>query len=54
MFYPVQTAAHSTITGRRMVRKELDTIYYGREKQSLCAVGCARLRYREHQAGLFV
>ncbi len=54
MFYPVQAAAATALSLGDDWFKELNAIYYGREKQAcalLDALGCS---YRPHQAGLFV
>ena len=54
MFYPVQAAAATALSLGDDWFKELNAIYYGREKQAcalLDALGCP---YRPHQAGLFV
>ena len=54
MFYPIQAAADTALALGEEWFKELNDIYYGREKQAyelLDALGC---KYREHQAGLFV
>ena len=54
MFYPIQAAADTALALGEEWFKELNDIYYGREKQAyelLDALGC---RYRKGQAGLFV
>ena len=54
MFYPIQAAAATALSLGEEWFKELNDIYYGREKQAyelLDALGC---RYRKGQAGLFV
>lgn len=54
MFYPIQAAADTALSLGEDWFKELNDIYYGREKQAyelLDALGCS---YRTGQAGLFV
>ncbi len=54
MFYPVQAAAETALSLGEEWFKELNAIYYEREKQGyalLDALGCT---YMPHQAGLFV
>ena len=54
MFYPIQAASETALALGEEWYKELNEIYYGRERQAyalLNALGCS---YREHQAGLFV
>ena len=54
MFYPVQAASETALSLGEEWFKELNAIYYGREKQAyelLDALGC---RYRKNQAGLFI
>ena len=54
MFYPIQAAADTALSLGADWYKQLNDIYYGREKQAyalLDALGCT---YRPHQAGLFV
>ena len=54
MFYPIQAAADTALSLGEDWFKELNDIYYGREKQAyelLDALGCS---YRKGQAGLFV
>ena len=52
MFYPIQAASATALSLGEEWFKELNAIYYGRERQAyelLEALGC---RYRKHQAGL--
>lgn len=54
MFYPIQAAAETALSLGEEWFRELNEIYYAREKQGyalLDALGCT---YREHQAGLFI
>lgn len=54
MFYPIQAAADTALSLGEEWFKELNDIYYSREKQGyelLDALGC---RYRKGQAGLFI
>ena len=54
MFYPIQAASATALSLGEEWFKELNAIYYGRERQAyelLEALGC---RYRKHQAGLFI
>lgn len=54
MFYPIQAAAETALSLGEDWFKELNEIYYAREKQGyalLDALGCT---YRPHQAGLFI
>ena len=54
MFYPLQAASETALALGEEWFKELNGIYYAREKQAyelLDALGC---RYRKNQAGLFI
>ena len=54
MFYPIQAAADTALALGEEWFKELNDIYYGREKQAyelLDALGC---KYQKGQAGLFI
>ena len=54
MFYPIQAAAETALSLGDDWFKELNAIYYEREKEGyalLDALGCS---YRPHQAGLFI
>ncbi|MDE6778164.1 MAG: aminotransferase class I/II-fold pyridoxal phosphate-dependent enzyme [Alistipes sp.] len=54
MFYPIQAAAETALSLGEEWFRELNEIYYAREKQGyalLDALGCT---YRKHQAGLFI
>lgn len=54
MFYPIQAAAETALLLGEEWFRELNAIYYEREKQGyaiLDALGCS---YRPHQAGLFI
>ena len=54
MFYPIQAAAETALALGEEWFRELNAIYYEREKQGyaiLDALGCT---YRPHQAGLFI
>ena len=54
MFYPIQAAADTALALGDEWFKELNAIYYGREKQAYALLDALGCRYREHQAGLFV
>ncbi|MBP3456335.1 MAG: aminotransferase class I/II-fold pyridoxal phosphate-dependent enzyme [Alistipes sp.] len=54
MFYPIQAAAETALSLGEEWFKELNDIYYARERcgyELLDALGCS---YRPHQAGLFI
>lgn len=54
MFYPIQAAADTALALGEEWFKELNDIYYGREKQAYALLDALGCKYREHQAGLFV
>ena len=54
MFYPIQAAADTALALGEDWFKELNAIYYGRERQAYALLDALGCRYREHQAGLFV
>ena len=54
MFYPIQAAADTALALDEEWFKELNAIYYGRERQAYALLDALGCRYREHQAGLFV
>ncbi|MCM1352316.1 MAG: aminotransferase class I/II-fold pyridoxal phosphate-dependent enzyme [Alistipes senegalensis] len=54
MFYPIQAAAATALSLGDDWFRELNAIYYEREKQAYALLDALGCRYREHQAGLFV
>lgn len=54
MFFPVQAAAETALALGEDWFKELNDIYYGREKQAYALLDALGCRYRLHQAGLFI
>lgn len=54
MFYPIQAASETALALGEEWFKELNDIYYGREKQAYALLDALGCRYRPHQAGLFI
>ena len=54
MFYPIQAAADTALALGEDWFRELNAIYYGREKQAYALLDALGCRYRKNQAGLFV
>ena len=54
MFYPVQAAAETALSLGEEWFKELNAIYYEREKQGYALLDALGCRYMPNQAGLFI
>ncbi len=54
MFYPIQAAAETALSLGDDWFKELNKIYYAREKQGYALLDALGCKYRQHQAGLFI
>lgn len=54
MFYPIQAAAETALSLGEEWFRELNEIYYAREKQGYALLDALGCRYRLHQAGLFI
>ncbi len=54
MFYPIQAAAATALSLGEEWFKELNDVYYGREKQAYALLDILGCKYRLNQAGLFI
>lgn len=54
MFYPIQAASETALSLGDEWFRDLNAIYYGRERQAYALLDALGCRYRPHQAGLFV
>ena len=54
MFYPIQAAAETALSLGEEWFKELNAIYYEREKQGYALLDALGCKYRPNQAGLFI
>ena len=54
MFYPIQAAAETALALGEEWFKELNAIYYEREKQGYALLDALGCKYRPNQAGLFI